>query len=775
MNFASLLVLGLLSSSAAVGAESLSVDRDAVWFKPSLSVNSAPVCAEILRVELDTFFSLRAQSEYAADGFEPVDLYKELNTVPQVEYVKAEHGTQLVLTRPDSQRIFAKVTSQGGCGGACETQRILVADKLIEPSVRLAHDDAWPSTPRAPRWRLYKAADGEFYAIGMTDDDRSRTYRLASPTSVEPTCEVILKPEKFSDNDNPAIQRAWQSMEALRQAYGSVSQEAGNCGSLRAHDRKYGYLERALKEALYRPWNSRAPYDDDPPISLDLEQRGLSADQQLEVWALGGMAEYRAWQRYRAQVDRSIEDIGKFYRQTLAWPEAEAREQAAGAIRRALDSGFAFSSYYRPAATERPLRRAILERQPLAIIKQLELGERSKEQEEVGFGYDSILNVAIEYPEVLQYLLSKGFDPNAANAFGKTPLMYAAQYNQLESARILLAAGADPNAETHIPEDDCYYTLRTSGMTPLHYAVRYASAPVVLALIEHGSFTFSRTKRLYPDVQEYPLDWLNKHTGDTPKIEQVGDEGVVDKNPNIRAAELPALFAALRVPSDEERERTSGTLVTRGQAEYARGDFRSAYRSLKLALAAQPTNEKALADLPLVAFRAGEIRDAISSARQAITASTSAPLQAAAWYNMGLICEREEVRKQYFTSGSCDGDWIWPFVQAWKLQPTQARADKLRRVFAQEGTGSCSDSGELQDLKVWSVLTRNSRIERIHILHIVRAPLDIEPTPGTTRVIDNLAVRDQGITVLERAKSATLPRINGRACHMPKANPAGGG
>jgi hypothetical protein len=57
-------------------------------------------------------------------------------------------------------------------------------------------------------------------------------------------------------------------------------------------------------------------------------------------------------------------------------------------------------------------------------------------------------------------------------------------------------------------------------------------------------------------------------------------------------------------------------------------------------------------------------------------------------------------------------------------------------------------------------------------LHIVRDPLEIEPTPGTTRVIDRLAVRDQGITVLERAKSDILPKINGRACHMPKANPA---
>lgn len=727
MKFASLLALGLLSPLAVLGAESLPVDRGAVWFKPSLSVNSSPVCADILRVDQDTFFSARAQSEYAADDFEPVD------------------------------------------------ERILVADKLFDPSPQLAHDDTWPGTPRAPRWRLYKAADGEFYAIGMTDDDRSRTYRLASPTSVELTCEVILKPDKFSNNDNPAIQRAWQSMEALRQVYGSVSQEAGNCGTLRAHDRKYGYLEQALKQALYRPWVSRAPYDDDPPISVDLEQRGLSADRQLEVWALGGLAEYRAWQRYRVQVDQTIEDIGRFYRQTLAWPEVEAREQAARAIRRALDNGFAFSSYYHPAATERPLRRAILERRPLAVIKQLELGERSKEQEEMGFEYDSILNVAIEYPEALQYLLSKGLDPNAANAFGKTPLMYAAQYNQLESARILLAAGADPNAETHIPEDDCNYTLRTSGMTPLHYAVRYASAPAVLALVEYGSVTFARTRNTYTEVEEYPLDWLKKHTRHTPKAEQVRAGNEVDKNPNIRAAELPALLDALRIPSADDRQRTSATLVGRAQAEYARGDFRSAYRSLKLALSAQPTNEKALADLPLVAFRAGELSDAISSARQAIAASTSAPLQAAAWYNMGLICEREEVRKRYFSSGSCDGDWIWPFVQAWKLQPTQARADKLRRVFAQEGTGSCSDSGELQDLKVWSVLTRNSQVERIHILHIVRDPLDIEPTPGTTRVIDRLPVRDQAITVLERAKSATLPRVNGRACHMPKPNPAAGG
>src|SRR5690606_35380685 len=118
---------------------------------------------------------------------------------------------------------------------------------------------------------------------------------------------------------------------------------------------------------------------------------------------------------------------------------------------------FAFSSSFDRFGRGQPLRQAILERRPIEEIDELYQAQAREAEPPDSFQeasqYDSVLNAAIGYPEALQYLLGRGLDPNVTNGFGKTPLMYAAQHDQLESARILLRAGADPNAATYPPED----------------------------------------------------------------------------------------------------------------------------------------------------------------------------------------------------------------------------------------------------------------------------------------------------------------------------------
>jgi uncharacterized protein YecT (DUF1311 family) len=67
-----------------------------------------------------------------------------------------------------------------------------------------------------------------------------------------------------------------------------------------------------------------------------------------------------------------------------------------------------------------------------------------------GMGPDSspALMAALQTPANVRILLDAGFDVNQANAWDKTPLMAAAQLNALESARLLLANGADVHRQT---------------------------------------------------------------------------------------------------------------------------------------------------------------------------------------------------------------------------------------------------------------------------------------------------------------------------------------
>jgi ankyrin repeat protein len=76
--------------------------------------------------------------------------------------------------------------------------------------------------------------------------------------------------------------------------------------------------------------------------------------------------------------------------------------------------------------------------------------------------------------EDVQWLLSKGADPNVANVAGGTPLMWAVE--DVAKVRALLNVGADPNAHTQ------------NGRTALMIATdQKRVAPVLKALIEKGA------------------------------------------------------------------------------------------------------------------------------------------------------------------------------------------------------------------------------------------------------------------------------------------------
>jgi uncharacterized protein len=88
---------------------------------------------------------------------------------------------------------------------------------------------------------------------------------------------------------------------------------------------------------------------------------------------------------------------------------------------------------------------------------------------------------AIGSTEGLKLLLDRGADPNAKNAFGATPLMWAA--GDIEKVQLLLGKGADVNARSNI------------GRTPLLIAVLYdGSFEVARLLIEKGADATARDK-----------------------------------------------------------------------------------------------------------------------------------------------------------------------------------------------------------------------------------------------------------------------------------------
>ena len=172
------------------------------------------------------------------------------------------------------------------------------------------------------------------------------------------------------------------------------------------------------------------------------------------------------------------------------------------------------------------------------------------------FGSGTLLTF---HPAVMEYLLSKGADPNRqTNECGDAVLLGIVCYNHLYCVRLLLAAGADPKAlvkntgenalhcalvglgEHATPADrheivkmliahgvspnqrtiPCVKTdifwrdVRTRGETPLHRAAAYASEETVKFLLDAGA-----DKRIRDANGDSPQTWASWHWRPKPLID----------------------------------------------------------------------------------------------------------------------------------------------------------------------------------------------------------------------------------------------------------------
>ena len=107
------------------------------------------------------------------------------------------------------------------------------------------------------------------------------------------------------------------------------------------------------------------------------------------------------------------------------------------------------------------------------------------------------------HPEVIEYLLSKGADPNLQRNENISPVLTGIMYGgNLECVRLLLEGGADVNRQNEHNHE-----------TALHYAASGDSVEMVKLLIEHGADVGAKTK---PRMRTYFL-WRDARVrGETP-------------------------------------------------------------------------------------------------------------------------------------------------------------------------------------------------------------------------------------------------------------------
>ncbi|MFH0780420.1 MAG: ankyrin repeat domain-containing protein [Pseudomonadota bacterium] len=737
----------------------LEVDLTNSWFVPSLVLDADPVCGSFLAAAREEFESTNYQYKNLP-GF-------KRSPGPFQNFDKSDPSIQLEDDDPHQFKIkvdaathYVKFVTHGGCGGACERDQLLVSDEKITGTQGKA------STPSAPDWHLVKKSNGAFFALGNVDD-HLQLYRIVSPQDWRLSCDVALKPDKPHEIRDNEVHSALKAVLSLNNRINALSGGAGDCGSMGTAWRWKRFIEEGLIETLYRPWAlaasrvnnyySENSYGDYPRIN-----------ESLKLWSLGGINQYKAYASYQTQLNETVGILAQFYSKQFGWSEKVSSETAWSATTNVISDGFGFYMYDPfPNKGEQQLRAAILERKPIEEIRAIELDRKITGQAEELTG-DSILNIAILYPEALRYLLAIGSSPNLPNEFGKTPLMYAVQQNQLEAAKILLAAGADPNSTTIIPSNRCEYTLKTAHMTALHYAARYASAEMIKLLIIGGANPFIQTDNPIKR-DEYPIDWLRRYTQ-----EVVAEE----RNPNIFPEEIEEAQNLLRLPSDLERNSIAKRMVLLAELDYTKGNIEAAYRHLQVALAAQPGNIKAISDLPLVALKAGQFGPSIKAANQAIEVLKAPAQLSAAWFNKGLVCENESARSITDYDGhKCGKDWLQPFIRAFKIEATSARTKKLKRLFDSDDANVCVipvTDEEYFKVRYFNVMGENSI--RIYVFHSANKEIDpnkvqwsvtfsgdAEATVMTAKIVEKINLDQDTITILEGTNYG-LPSINGHIC-----------
>ncbi len=143
------------------------------------------------------------------------------------------------------------------------------------------------------------------------------------------------------------------------------------------------------------------------------------------------------------------------------------------------------------------LQAALLNQREKEILKLLiRFGARIDE------GYESAIFYALENYENTNFLIQNGANVNQANAFGKTPLFYAIEFNRLDIIKLLLDNGANVNQKyinnneklalsanigSNTPYFITFCALEHTSKNVLMHAAAYGNVEILKLLISKGA------------------------------------------------------------------------------------------------------------------------------------------------------------------------------------------------------------------------------------------------------------------------------------------------
>lgn len=143
-------------------------------------------------------------------------------------------------------------------------------------------------------------------------------------------------------------------------------------------------------------------------------------------------------------------------------------------------------------------------------------------------GYESAIFYALENYENTNFLIQNGANVNQANAFGKTPLFYAIEFNRLDIIKLLLDNGANVNQKyinnneklalsanigSNTPYFITFCALEHTSKNVLMHATAYGNVEILKLLISKGA-NFNAVDDLGFNALDFALSAGKKENAD---------------------------------------------------------------------------------------------------------------------------------------------------------------------------------------------------------------------------------------------------------------------
>jgi len=545
----------------------------------------------------------------------------------------------------------------------------------IYPNASLAEDfDNTKYGIYSSEWRdidIFSYQDKYYYENKLNDhwsvfQNNIATLEILEDGTLKPTCVVKHK----YDGENLLLKKKYFSK--LLDTLSNMTGIYGNCGTMRSGDYILNVrIPTTLEKISFNPWKSSFYSDRDKQLSW--------MDEFLEEWGYRGLWNYDVYTRYLNIKDKAKQDLVDYYMEVFNLDEYTAQDYADASYDQIISAHFNIPYYGTASKPNDSLREALLKGKSVQEIKPMLTGEwKGPKKDSWQPDTESTLFYALHHPHLVKFLLNEGINVNSDNSFGKTALMYAAQYNLYDTAKLLLESKIDINKQTIRADDSCSYTINRQAVTALHYAVRYADSKFVKLLLDNGA-----NKELKDSLKNTAYDWI---------------ELFKEENELLTESEIKKIKSLLKPISEEEYKKIAEKNVKLGLSAYRKKDYENAAIYYEKALQYDGLNITARSDLALVYYQLKKYPQAARAAKSVFNIG-NLEKDAAAHYNMGMICTAANDSILYEGKIYCLRAPVLYYIEAHKKKSSKSRAKKVIEMLFENDTIKLKEKYALLETK----------------------------------------------------------------------------